>query len=583
MIRTLLLILLLPALAHSQIIPPAMRVDWSEAGNQNALTHPSNVINVLSFGAAGDSITDNSPAFASAVASLNGNAGVILVPPGNYLFLSPLVLADSVIIRGSSSDSTNFYFDLNGAGANCISIEHTQSNSFVPVLSGYTKGSDSLVLGPAAGLAVDDIIEIRQQNGTWDIAPAPWAAYSVGQLAMITSINGNTIHLDQEIRIDYDPMLAPEIRKVDAIKNAGIECLRIHRLDQASSGYNISFSYSYNCWVKGVESSRSAGAHVSISAGSHTEITGSYFHHAFAYDGASTRGYGVMLAHHASDCLIADNIFEHLRHAMIVKQGANGNVFAYNYSIDPYRTEIPHNAGGDISLHGHYAYANLFEGNIVQNIHIDKTWGPSGPYNTFFRNRAELYGIFMSQDSVSSDMQSFVGNEVTHPSQGLYILSGTGHFEHGNNIDGTITPSNTNTLTDNSYYLSAAPSFWSSSTAWPSIGIPSVLNSGTIPAKQRLLQNIFTACASQSLGIAEAGSVQLNVFPNPFSDVIHIELDKPVNIELQLTDITGRIVWKREAFTHKILVPATGLPDGIYILKAYIEGKEYSAKIIRAR
>ena len=75
----------------------------------------------------------------------------------------------------------------------------------------------------------------------------------------------------------------------------------------------------------------------------------------------------------------------------MAKQGANGNVFAYNYSLDPYRSEDPHDAGSDMLLHGHYPFANLFEGNIGESIIVDDTWGPAGPYNTFFRNRADLY------------------------------------------------------------------------------------------------------------------------------------------------------------------------------------------------
>ncbi len=112
---------------------------------------------------------------------------------------------------------------------------------------------------------------------------------------------------------------------------------------------------------------------------------------------------------------MAIEVKRNLRHAMMVKTGANGNVFSYNYSKNVRRSEWPNNYGGDISLHGHYSYANLFEGNIVQNIMIDHYWGPSGPLNTFFRNRAELYGIIMTGgDPTTSDMQNFVGNEITN-------------------------------------------------------------------------------------------------------------------------------------------------------------------------
>src|SRR4029078_10246631 len=125
------------------------------------------------------------------------------------------------------------------------------------------------------------------------------------------------------------------------------------------------------------------GAHVAIETGSHIFISGCYFHESYVYDGVSTNCYGVMLITHACSNLIEDNIFKKLRHAMITKQGANGNVFGYNYSLEPNRSEFPSDFGADLCLHGHYAFANLYEGNIGQNLTIDQTWGPSGPFNTF--------------------------------------------------------------------------------------------------------------------------------------------------------------------------------------------------------
>jgi hypothetical protein len=180
---------------------------------------------------------------------------------------------------------------------------------------------------------------------------------------------------------------------------------------------------------------------------------------------------------------------------MMVKTGANGNVFSYNYSREVHRSEPISDYGGDISLHGHYAYANLFEGNIVQNIMIDHAWGPSGPYNTIFRNRAELYGIiFTSGNPTTSDSQHIVGNDVTSI-LGSYSITGTGHIQHGNNIRGTIRPTGTGTLTDTSYYIDMEPVFWSISDTWPSLGIPNTLGAGSNPARNRWIQGgTMTIC-----------------------------------------------------------------------------------------
>jgi hypothetical protein len=272
--------------------------------------------------------------------------------------------------------------------------------------------------------------------------------------------------------------------------NIGIECLKIKRQDQSTSGSNIIFSYAANCFVRGVESDVSVSAHVDIFTSTRILVDGCYFHHAFEYDGGAKRGYGVTLNTHTGECLVTNNIFRYLRHAMMVKTGANGNVFYYNYSREVNRSEWPNNYGGDISLHGHYPFANLFEGNIVQNIIIDHYWGPSGPYNTFFRNRAETYGIiFTPGNPTTSNDQHIVGNDVDYNGiswiGGPYSITGSNHIQHGNNIEGTIRPPGTNTLNDTSYYLAEEPVFWDISDDWPSLGIPNPLLTGSNPARTR--------------------------------------------------------------------------------------------------
>ena len=117
-------------------------------------------------------------------------------------------------------------------------------------------------------------------------------------------------------------------------------------------------------------------------------------------------------------------------------------------------------------------------------IWIDQTWGPSGPYNTFFRNRAELFGIVTT--SIATERQIFVGNEVTNPSgmYGQYIVSTPGTFEYGNIVRGAITPMGTDTLNDLSYFYSSRPDLWDQPD-WNLIGIPYTPNSTKIPAQRR--------------------------------------------------------------------------------------------------
>jgi hypothetical protein len=494
-----LILLIVARIIQAQIIPPERQVNWSNALLSYEFQVPITEVNVMDFGAAGNGTSNDHPAVMNAIASLNGGLGYIYFPPGNYLLNNTITLPDSTILKGHSSDVSILQFNFSGTSQNCINMAGTSDSVFVQIDAGYVKDSSWIITDSAFLFNADDYAEIVENNGSWNDKPAEWALNSVGQMVQIDYRHEDTLFLQSPLRITYESQLNPRIRKIDPRVNAGVECLKIKRIDQSTSGANIMVSLAANCHIRGIESDISVSAHVDILQSTRIIVEGCYFHHSFLYDGASKHGYGVILNSHSGECLVTNNIFRYLRHAMMVKTGANGNVFSYNYSREVNRSEPGSNYGGDISLHGHYAYANLFEGNIVQNIQIDHEWGPSGPHNTFFRNRAEGYGIiFSSGNPQTSNSQHVVGNDVTYTGffLGPYTITGTGHIQHGNNIDGTITPPGTGTLNDTSYYLTEEPVFWDVSNSWPSLGIPNPLGVGTNPAKDRwdTPTNGYTVC-----------------------------------------------------------------------------------------
>ena len=105
----------------------------------------------------------------------------------------------------------------------------------------------------------------------------------------------------------------------------------------------------------------SISAHILLDAAAQITVTGSYFHDAYEYDGASMHGYGIAPYFHTSDRLIEDNIFRNLR-TRSFQCGANGNVVGYELlpQSEPFR--FPANYQGGHLMHGHYSYANLFRG-----------------------------------------------------------------------------------------------------------------------------------------------------------------------------------------------------------------------------
>lgn len=543
---------------YSQIIPEDRRMDWSVAGQQAFFADPQDSVSVMDFGAVGDGVTDDSQAMQDAIDSFAGMEGVVGLPQGDYLIHSTVQLADNIVLRGIDSLSTRVLIDFSGQNNHGFVITGAAPYDFYTIVSGYDFKSSVIVVPDGDVFLPGDYAEIIQDNGDWDTEPATWAEDVVGQMVKIVAVNDNDLVLEHPLRISFQAAFTPRIRKIEPIRNVAIENLKIMRLDEPDegAGSNIYINLAAGIRLQAIESDKSVGSHIGIYRSTQVVLHKSYIHHAFTYDGSGTRGYGITLHNHSGECLIEDNVFRYLRHAMMVKTGANGNVFGYNYSREPYRSETIHDYSGDISLHGHYAFMNLFEGNIVQNIIIDHYWGPSGPFNTFFRNRAELYGFVITSSDNPSDQQNIVGQEITDEDflYGLYSLDGEDHFEYGNYVTGDIMPFETDSLPDSSYYKSVVPDYWNTSLPWPSVGIPLEAEAYTNPAWQRYF----------GIHVANENLVQeqILVYPNPVKDRLMIE-GVEFSASVRIFSVNGVCVLKAE---NQNSLDVSGLQNGLYFL-----------------
>jgi hypothetical protein len=258
-----------------------------------------------------------------------------------------------------------------------------------------------------------------------------------------------------------------------------VENLYLKRLDP-SEDYIVRFENAVNCWMRNCESEQCMRAHVWLFVSRFTTIEGCYFHHAYNY-GEGGHGYGVVAANKTTDCLVTDNVFRHLRHSMMTKEGANGNVFSYNFSIenvsDANNVKLP-----DISIHGHYSYMNLFEGNAVQHIAYADAWGPTGPRTTCFRNRVTTH-IDVLDHSHGANLE---GNTLL--SGRIRVQESCQDVWHTNNlIEGQLTgPSPAPSYVPSSLYLRDKPAFWGDR-PWPAIGadVDARGNHVPIPAQER--------------------------------------------------------------------------------------------------
>lgn len=574
----------------AQNLPEDRLVDWSVAGLSEEIEEPQLVLSVTDFGAVGNGIADDTEAFLEAIEATEGQTATIYFPEGTYLLTQPIFFYNGLCLRGAGAELAHLKFYLSSDSHHCLNISSSQNTPYIQVLDGFDNNSTHLILVNGSGINPGNFVEIQQENGCWDTNPANWAENSLGQIIEVVAVTGNEIELKEPLRIDYSEELNPVLRKIEPIKNNKIENLSIERIDEpvCRGGKNIYLAYAINAQISGIESIKSQGSHIYATHSSHVFVFGNYIHDAFLFDGTDTRGYGVTLNMHTGNCLVENNIFKNLRHAMMVKTGANGNVFSYNYSRDPHRSEPIANYTGDISIHGHYAYANLFEENIVQNIFIDHYWGPGGPLNTFLRNRTELFGIMMTTNNgMETKSQNFIGNEISgNFPYGLYILTGQDHFEYGNNDGGGCIPANTTDVSDDSYFYTESP--WYLDVAFPTIGYPNELSQNIIPAKERWLNgnNLIMEYNPQTVGeeeIAESKST-IQLLQNPVQNQLILLNNEPNKaFEYQIYSTQGQLVnsGNSDNFTSQISIDVQHLNSGSYVIRLFGSSQTESIVFIK--
>ncbi|MDQ2086996.1 glycosyl hydrolase family 28-related protein [Herbivorax sp. ANBcel31] len=461
---------------------------WN-AGIEGGIPDIPNTVNVLDFGAKGDGITDDYEAFNAAISSVS-DGGAIFIPEGKYLIKSKLSFSKPVVLRGEGPNRTQLLID---HSQNAFEIITYRRGTWTNITKGHTKGSNHLEVENPELFEKGQYVEIQEDNNSdvmytltdWNTG---WASEAVGQIAKVVSVEENTVIIDEPLRHNYSKHLNPVIRTQGFAEYVGFEDFSVERVDRSSTSI-FYFKNAANCWIRNVHSMLARKCHVYVNTGYRIEIRDSFFDDA-TYWGSGGYGYGVQLGFHTTNCLIENNIFKHLRHSMMVQLGANGNVFGYNYSIEPYQSGGGNWIPADISLHGHYPYANLFEGNIVQKITVSDFWGPSGPGNTFLRNRVETETIRVED---SSNYQNFIGNELLNDDilwdtdrRFPHTIDPSTLLRHGNYINGSIVwDENIDEQTiPKSYYHETKPSFYKSMD-WPSLG-GDMLN-GTNPAKERYL------------------------------------------------------------------------------------------------
>jgi Pectate lyase superfamily protein/Secretion system C-terminal sorting domain len=568
--RLLLLVLFILIFTNidAQKAPTNRLVNWKKAGHNGPIIYPATTINMVANGADSTGIIPCDALVQNFINNANASGVVLEFGSGTFLFNNTIALKSNIVLHGMGASKTILKFNLNGAN-DCITITGTYTGTPIKVKADMIRNSngfntDSFGLVPQA--------YYRLSFNDSSLMFSPWAYGTAGQIYKIETTTTGIPYgavADADHRLNYAQTKNPMLQRIIPVEHAGIECLKIVRQDTTiGQTSNIAMRLAVNCWVKGIESENCNFAHVLLQESKNCQVSNSWMHHAFGY-GGNGQAYGVVCQIAASDNLVVNNCFNALRHAMLLQAGANGNVYAYNYSTDPYWTEIIANSSGDIAMHGNYPYANLLEGNIVSHIWSDNSHGANGPLNTFLRNRSTGYGFSIT----SGDSLNIIGNEIVNytPFYGNWNMGASvGHYMYGNNVVGSnntsfaVLPGGTANVSDTSFIYTKKPNFlWAQS--WPVIGLANAPKLNTNNALDRYISGEKAYCIEVPETINDIKTERIYMYPNPFVHQINFMQQNIKSVVLY--NAQGLILKQMYGNNIQYIDNLEWLQQGIYFIK----------------
>ncbi len=549
---------------------------WNDAG-YSSVNLPTKTIAIENLLSASDLTADFLNLVIQDYAQLDSHL-VIQLPQGSYTLESPIVLTSNVSLVGYD---TELLFDLGGAPLDGIQIHGEILPASYEVFTPVEKGSQVLVI-PNHSLVEGELIYLSDNDN--DLVYSSWAVGKTGQLATVSAIIQDSVFLNEFIRRDYDPNSAI-IQQVNPIRNVSINTLKLKRVDSTiAQTNNISLQYAQNCLVSCLESRLCNFAHVRMEFCKNVTVRDSYFTEGHDYGGGG-KAYGVVFQFASSDCVAENNIFEHLRHSILLQAGPNGNVISYNHSTDPFWTDVmlPANTAGEYVLHGNYPYANLFEGNYGRNMVADSSHGYNGPDNTFFRNQIDE-GFFFS---LGNTPNLNIINNVFTGSASYFNLSTTSYAQ-GNWQNDAILPEGTTPMEESSLYRTDAPSYFVG-TSYPSIDPENTSDISGNPATQRFYAGVYTYCAILSdIHNPTRSRLDITTFPNPILDLLNIQInfESSTKMDISLLDLSGKTlktILNREIHRGPFMLETdlSYLKPGLYLLSIQTNHEKRSFKLIK--
>jgi hypothetical protein len=464
------ILILLSTFSHAQqlwsgVVDPSRAINWTSAGAGTIPTR-STICSTLSPGASVSSIQ-------TAVNNCPANE-VVYLNAGTYTGLSGSInMKSNVTLRGAGADQTILKISSGGGGGCatggfiCISngdngdYQLGTSNQGTWTASSYAQGSTQITLTKTKGAApvVGTLLILYQGDqatdpGTiWNCQSSvpPNTSTSVcsseaqpgqngpsgnsqTQSVTVTAVSGTGPYTVTFAPGLYSPIWSSTYSPgaywsaTLPITGVGIENLTLDASattdSPGSAGSLIQIFWGTYNWVTGVRTLNTGTPpyrnNMWLYQAAHNTIESNYVYGSDGWD----MSYGIESGFETSDNLIDNNILQHTATAEIC-DGCQGNVYAYNYSVDNYYTAngtSPNFQQADsYPVHQNGSYYNLFEGNVGAKLVGDIIHG-TGWMTTAFRNYWKgPDGPFKTSSTQAIDMESFdryfniIGNVLGTP------------------------------------------------------------------------------------------------------------------------------------------------------------------------
>jgi hypothetical protein len=388
-------------LPWSGILAPSRATDWSLAGIPGGIPARTTIC-------ANVSVSDSTAQIQSKLEGCPPDQ-VVLFAAGTYDLSASIYANKGIVLRGAGPTQTTLHLS---TGANIFlgTTGDAFLGNYPPNLAstdwtgGLSKGSTVLTLASTTGVVAGQRIVLDQHNDAYvfpfGVEGQCTSGNSCGRNDSPLQFNGAETRAQPEIveiasvdsptqitiqapgiAYDHSSGLAPEAFYWNTmggpgnIEHAGVEDLAV---DANANDFAISMPFCDFCWAKNITVTNIARTAVLFWWGMHDEVRDSYFSSGNVSGGPTEYGIEILASSFAK---VENNIFFGIT-SNILPETSYALVAGYNYT---YNT-APGAQFGSIEPHLSHNYLHLYEGNVVDTVMYDNSWG-STSHNTTFRNR----------------------------------------------------------------------------------------------------------------------------------------------------------------------------------------------------